>query len=376
MSPLPDCRWILLSPRFVALGLVLLWLNWGIDFALTAQPEVPNPPPAELPAELAAAARDFRIEIYGAFRQNRAEYDLRRKQGETLLAEWQSRGALPAEAAVLVRWFAEARRASTRQQPLPALPNWNGADLEPIPVPPRNDIPGGASQAPLLRALPPQRRRVDPQVKLTSLSLALLRPRESHDFFRVLAVRPEISRLQVVLAWQDSGSFATIESGGIAKQPGVTSSSVATTEIGLPQTPTVVAANQSTSPANAAEAAELNTAELRARLRGYDKAWRALQADLYSEEELTLERADALVTILNDLRQARRDLLLYQAIAPATLRDELRNLPTAEELQKQLQKLLEAARTVTATDRSLTNQQHAALVRAWNMLLETATGRE
>jgi hypothetical protein len=369
----------MLSLRFVALGLGALWLCW-IEIAAAVEPQFPNQQPAvpapQLPVELSAAARDYRIEIYGAFRNNRAEYDLRRKQGETLLAEWQRRGALPDEATLLVRWFDEARRASTRQQPLPALPNWNGEALELVPVPPRNRISPSASQTPLLRAMPQKRLRIDPQVKLTSLSLGILRPRESHESLRVLAATPEISRLRVVLAWQDLGSFAASDPSALVKQPSDFRTSLAASEIGLPKTPPLVALNQTTKPVNAEDAAELNTAELRARIRGYDKAWRALQLDLFSEEELTLERADALVTILTDLRQARRDLLLYQAIAPESLREELRNLPTLDELQKHLQKLLAAARALAAADRSLTNQQHAALGRAWNILLETAAGRD
>lgn len=371
MFSLPACRWVLLSPRFVALGLGVLWLNCWIVDAAAAQPPLPSQQP---PAELSAAARDYRIEIYGAFRQNRAEYDLRRKQGEALFVEWQARGALPDEAAVLVRWFDEARRAAARQQPSPAPPNWNGAGEELVPIPPRSRIPSSASQMPLLRAMPLKRVRPARQVQVTALSADITRPRESNNPFNVIAALPAESSLSLVLALGDSAHGELATTALLAKRESAASLKISNSALALPAAKLnphpLTSPESATSKTTTEEAAELNTSELRARLRGYDKAWRALQVDLYSEEELTLERADALVTILNDLGQARRDLLLYQAIAPAELREELRGLSSLDELQKQLRQVIETARTNTTADLSLSPAERAALDRAWAKLLE------
>lgn len=382
MSPLPSCCWILLSPRFVALGLGVLWLSCVSGFIAAAQPPTPAQPPLpaqQPPAELSAAARDYRIEIYGAFRNNRAEYDVRRKQGEALLTEWQTRGALPDEAAVLVRWFDEARRVSSRQQTLPAPPNWDGAATETmspglVPLPSRNRTPR-ASPTPLLLALPLQRERVDPQVELTSISLGILRPRESHISFNVLAALPATSSLSVVLALHESNHEETASVAMLAKREAIAPLKISSSTLVQPAAKlnpnTTVATTELVKSRNSPlETAELNTAELSARMRGYDKAWHALQVDLYSEEELTLERADALVTILSDLQQARLDLLLYQAIAPADLRAELRGLAALDELQKHLRQVFETARANTSADLALSPTERAAIDRAWGKLLE------
>lgn len=368
MSPLPVCPWVSRCPRLIALGLGMLWLVGGMGVAVAAQPAGPS---AELPAELTTAARDYRIEIYGAFRQNRAEYDLRRKQGEALLAEWQARGALPNEAAVLVRWFDDARRAATGQQPLPAAPNWNGITPEVVPLPPRSRIPANASQTPVLRALPQRRVRSVQQVQVTTLSADIIGPRESNNTFNVIAALPSTSSLSLVLALQDTHGA---EQGGVsllAKHETDAPLQISSNPLALPAAklnPNALAGSETRPTAD--ETAELNTAELRARLRGYDKAWRALQVDLYSEEELTLDRAATLLTILHDLQQARRDLLLYQAVAPAELREELRGLPALDELKKRLRQVVESARANNMAEHTLTPGERATLERAWLMLLE------
>jgi hypothetical protein len=362
---LSDCyrwRWSRTAHVF-APGVFVFWLGSFLASLATA---------AEPPPELAAAARDFRIEIYGAFRTNRAEYDARRKQAEALLAEWQTRGALPEEAAVLVRWFDAARRASAQQQPLPAAPNWNGSSEELISVPARapSSSPRPASQI-LLRALPVKRMRLGRQVQVTAISGDIMRPRETRDSFTLLAALPDASSLALVLDLPNSVDERASLAADLPKSAVLTHSSINTTPVPSPEPKTMTTANEPTTKTDRVpEAAELNTAELRARLRGYDKAWRALQADLYSDEVLTLERADALLTILYDLGQARRDLQLYQAIAPAELREELRGLAALEELQTQLRKIMQAARNSDAANLALEPAQRAALERAWVKLLQ------
>ncbi len=303
---------------------------------------------------------------------NRVEYDARRKQGEALLAEWQTRGALPEEAAALVRWFDAARRASAQQQPLPAPPTWTGSAQELIPVParPPNIAPRPASPV-LLRALPVKRVRLGRQVQVTAISRDIVRPRETKDSFTLLAALPNTSSLALVMDFPYSVDDRTSIAADLPKSAVLTHSSINTGPIPSPEPKTVTLANEPvTKTDSVTEAAELNTAELRARLRGYDKAWRALQVDLYSEEELTLDRADALLTILHDLSQARRDLLLYQAIAPVELREEIRGLAALEELQTQLRKIMQDARSAAAADLTLSSGQRAALERAWVKLLQ------
>ncbi len=190
LLPISDQYWR--SLPWLALAWGLLWLGGGQIFA--AQPATAT---SEIPAELTAAARDYRIEIYGAFRQNRAEYDLRRKQAEALLAEWQARGALPDEAALLARWFDDARRAATSQQPQPAAPNWNST-AEVVPLPPRQQLVPHAGQTPL-RALPQQRRRSIQQAQITTHSADIIRPRESNETRQLLEASPSIASLSLVL---------------------------------------------------------------------------------------------------------------------------------------------------------------------------------
>lgn len=368
MFPLPVCRWVLPSPRLIALGLGVVWLCGVVGVASAAQPAPLLP---ELPAELTAAARDYRIEIYGAFRTNRAEYDLRRKQAEALVAEWQNRGARPDEVAALVRWFDDARRAAARQQPLPASPNWNGAAEELMPIPSRHSLPHRARPTPLLRALPVQRLRTMQQVQVTTISAAILEPRESDATAIIVSAMPTIESLSLVLALAEAPRGETPLTAMLAKREVDAPIKISSNTLALPAAKLNPHTLGVTTPgATTDEAAELNTAELRARLRGYDKAWRALQVDLYSDEELTLERADALLTILNDLQQARRDLLLYQAIAPAELREEVSNVAALEELQKQLRQIMQAARTNAAADLTSSPAQRAAFERAWVKLLQ------
>lgn len=371
--PLSPTRRLWLSLRLYALGWAMLWVVIVVAgvgrHGRAAQPAALA---AEVPAELTAAARDYRIEIYGAFRTNRAEYDQRRKQAEALLAEWQARGALPAEAAVLVRWLDDARRAAARQQPAPLPPRWNSA-AESVPLSPRTPSLPLSKSVPLLRALPQNRTRLTNQVRLSALSLNLLWPQESNPRQEVIAVQPEDSSLAVVLAWQDSQHAEQGSSAGLAKQDLAPLISISSNPLALPAAklnPNTLTNN--TTPPVDDESAELNTAELRARLRGYDKAWRALQADLYSDEELTLDRAAALLMILDDLAQARRDLTLYQAIAPAALRDEIRGLPLLDELHKQLRQIIATARTNAISDLNRSPGERATLDRAWLLLLDRA----
>ena len=359
------------------MGLGVLWLSCWIEFTVAAQPPLPAQQP---PAELSAAARDYRIEIYGAFRNNRAEYDLRRKQGEMLLTEWQTRGALPDEATVLVRWFDEARRASSRQQPLPAPPDWNAPSAELLPLPsrpPRVLLPPSASSTPLLRAVLVTRVRVARQVQVTASSAEIMWPSQSQEPLELFSARPERLSLGIVLALPDSPLASISTSMILPKSAAVARTNMSIVSIASPALETVAMTTELaksdpiTTSDTPEETAELNTAELRARIRGYDKAWRALQSDLYSEEDLTLERADALLTIFHDLGQARRDLLLYQAIVPASLRDELNGLATLDELQKHLRQIIDTARANAATNQTLSQQQRAAFERAWVKLLES-----
>ena len=359
------CRWSWSrAARVFAPVVFVIWL--GSSLASLANAAEPSP-------ELSSAARDYRIEIYGAFRTNRAEYDARRKQGEALLAEWQTRGALPEEAAALVRWFDAARRASTQQQPLPAPPNWNGSAEELIPVPARSpsSAPRPASSLPQLRALPVKRVRLGRQFQVTVISGDIVRPRVAQESFALLMALPDTSSLDLVLDFPNAVDVRTSSAADLPKSGSRWRSIVSTGPIHSPEPKTVASANEAaTKTDSGTEAAELNTAELRARIRGYDKAWRALQADLYSEEEMSLERADALVMILKDLEQARRDLQLYQAIAPAELREEIRGLAALDELHAQLRKLMETARGNVFADQGLNPQQRAAFDRAWAKLLE------
>lgn len=359
-----------ISRQLVVAGSVVLWLS-RILGGMVLQAQISSAPDA--PAELSAAARDFRIEIYGAYRTNRAEYDLRRKQGEALLSEWQARGALPDEAKVLVRWFEEARRAASRQQALPTPPNWHGAAEEMGPLPPRDTIPQRAGRSPLLRALPQERARYHREIQVTAISADILRPRESKHVLQDIVANqaPALSMILALHAEPD----AALKTAVILPKRETSRSLLISSTLDLPAAKLNPYANEPPAELVSAkdtvkESAELNTAELTARLRGYDKAWRTLQAELFSEEDLTLERATSLVTIMNDLQQARRDLLLYQAIAPAEFRAELRGMPALEELQKQLRHLLETARAGTSADHALTPMERAAMDRAWLKLLD------
>jgi hypothetical protein len=369
MALLPFIRWIMPPFRLLALGIGGIWLVGMLALTATSQTVAPT---ADLPPELSAAARDYRIEIYGAYRQNRSEYDQRRKQAEALLAEWQTRGALPDEADLLVRWFDNARRAATRQQPAPAAPKWNGAhDL--VPQPPRSRLspPNSANQSPQLRALPAKRQRYVQHAQFTAISTDIIRPKESARVAHILEALPAMPSLKLVLALSDSRRAYEAQYVNLPKMEAVKSLKISSNTLPLPadklNSNTIVGAT--TLPAYE-EKAELNTAELRARLRGYDKAWRALQADLYSEEELTLDRASALLMILQDLQQARRDLQLYQAIAPENLREEVRGLSAIEELQNQLRQVIKAARNSTLADHTLAPNDRAKLDRAWLILQE------
>lgn len=365
MSLSACCRWSWSrAARFFAPGIFVIWLGSVLtSFASAAEP----------PPELSSAARDFRIEIYGAFRTNRAEYDARRKQGEALLAEWQTRGALPEEVEAVVRWFADARRASAQQQPLPAPPNWSNGPAEVIPMPARSprSPPHSTIQVPQLRAVPAKGARLSRRIQLTMISSDIVRPRETNGSSKLLAALPNHASLAVILDFPNTVNERTSIAADLPKSASRLHSSISQGPIDSPEPKSVNSANEpATKTDSITESAELNTAELRARIRGYDKAWHALQADLYSEEELTLERAEALMMILYDLGQARRDLLLYQAIAPAEMREEIRGLAALEELQTQLRKIMQVARSSAAANLTIEPAQRAALERAWVKLLQ------
>jgi len=82
--------------------------------------------------EVRRSARDYRIEVYRTFRDDRAEFDRRREAGGEVLKAWFAAGRNPADSAAVVRWFEEAmqRTRSGFELPLPAPPTLAGATSE------------------------------------------------------------------------------------------------------------------------------------------------------------------------------------------------------------------------------------------------------
>ncbi len=83
---------------------------------------------AELSVE--QAARLYRIEVYNTFRNDRAEYDHRRAQGEQVWAAFDAAGQPQQHRSTVTQWFVAAREASTPSQVgvLPAMPEISRQD--------------------------------------------------------------------------------------------------------------------------------------------------------------------------------------------------------------------------------------------------------
>ncbi|MGC4006259.1 MAG: hypothetical protein QM811_25330 [Pirellulales bacterium] len=104
-----------------------LWL-FVSHAAFAAQPHGPR--------DVEAAARDFRIEVYGLFRNDRPAFDAHRKAGETLLNAWIAHGRNADDATTVAQWFDDARAAALAGKPLPPTPRWDAAPAMPMPPAP------------------------------------------------------------------------------------------------------------------------------------------------------------------------------------------------------------------------------------------------
>jgi len=395
--------------RFQALRRLALNVRWRLTlcffaiscFALTALAAKPQDADgAPSPAAVEAAARDYRIEIYAAFRTQRDEYNRRRAAGDELLQAWIGAGQPIADAPAIRMWFDEARRRSASGQPLPPKPKLNAGNpfaVPPQPQPPSKPPPSPQPPTSSTLKLPtipaesarlpgpqfgPLRRSQNPSWSQIARGLLNLRPSDEIESLSPtagpahrVAARPKPPLRSQVNANAHAANALSLQRDKPTKI--VTSDpqiSLPTQTAALPapqqitQTETIPTPNIAPAPRitprtpdqpPALPRAQLNTAELGARLQGYQRAWRAVRADLAGEEVWNDDRVETLAEVLTDLDQARNDLLLYRNLAPPEFAAEYESLTPTAEFWKQLAAQLNTAQEQVVKDTLLDAHQRA-----------------
>ncbi|MDX1961521.1 MAG: hypothetical protein SFX18_00120 [Pirellulales bacterium] len=374
----------------------------GLILAVISPVAGQSPPPTELnnaASALETAARDYRIEIYNAFRHQRGEYNRRRQIGADLLAAWAAAGQPADRVDELRNWFEQARVASSAGRELPPVPQIQPDKTTqppatpppppplPLPLPeahPRPSPAGTTADRLVFRGSSLPRQFVGPswsQAARTLFSaIPLVAPEPDANIFHT---RPNFFPSWPGSIFRDAHNdspprIRDLDRGKklVAKiwltplelpaLPEATAPAAATAGITLP------ALNPGTPVQSDTVAAQLNVAELAARITAYHKGCRGVQLDLLERGEWTPERIEALSEILTDLQRTYDNLRLYSKLAPPDLAGDLAALrpPTAQwqALAAQCQAAVDRLRATTR----LSEGDRAALDRL--LLLQTTLG--
>ena len=86
--------------------------------------------------EIEQSAREYRMQIYHSFRNNRPEYDSRWKQGQQVLQAWRKAGRPASLRDETIAWYSNASVASGLRQfsPLPPVPDFSSNQKPSVPA--------------------------------------------------------------------------------------------------------------------------------------------------------------------------------------------------------------------------------------------------
>jgi hypothetical protein len=109
------------------------------DFGLKASAEKLPPPATVADLQLEKAARDYRIQTYETFRNDRAEYNRRQAEAVRIQAAWADAGSNREEQPKLIAWFEQATARSRTDSigNLPEVPKFTAPKI--AVVPPENE---------------------------------------------------------------------------------------------------------------------------------------------------------------------------------------------------------------------------------------------
>jgi|GEM_PF-5645092 len=257
--------------------------------------------PREVPPGQAAvdrAARRFRLEVYRTLHGNRREFDRRIERGAQLLAQWQERGALEADAPLVAAWFHEAARHTTAGWPsaLPPLPEW------PPVAPGPSRPPEGSSSTEITVDEGPPAPGLEP--RRTRGKLGLQGPRQTDDPTRPLAARalprPSPAPRAADISAADRELAATVRR---ETEPHVT--------------PAPALRIDGPSAADEPPGPRIDLAQLAARIGGYNLGLRAIEIQLNEPGTWSVERLEPLCAEFRAL-EARRELsdMYLQVLQP------------------------------------------------------------
>ena len=279
--------------------------------------------PAALPESLSNVTRDYRIEVYRAFRLDRAEFDRRRQVAEDTVDAWRTsrrRGAQESDQDLkkLTKWFSEATAS--------LLSGERGS-------PPAPPTLGVRSAKPTRRALTTRAPILDPSAFGPSAGLTPRVAPEPGDPTPVATpprTQSVVPPARVVVA-PAIVLRVVPEPARSAPEPDArdrSDSSVSTSS------PTVVKAivepRQAQKSETSERSARINLSELSARIRGWNLALMGIENRALSNATPSIDEISKSVNDLQALLQRRRTVALYLSILEPRQIDQVGQLESFE----------------------------------------------
>jgi hypothetical protein len=296
---------------------------------------------------LEAAARQYRVAVYETYRLDRAEYDRRRAAADELQARWREAGGRKEELTAVLKWLERATYLSRPEvrQSLPALPGFG------MPGMSRGDA--AKSEAGTREMLPPPpprvgnepyvQRRPPPAPKVNGYQIAPTRqfapPAMSHNIITPpsaqaqagaqrgpapVANQPQVDRALLPAPWEvvtPAPSRSAVDVSTVPRRRA---------DVGTPPTPTrverparVAGLADAALPQSTSTASQLNVGEILARASGYGFGLRTIESVLHDQASLDAEDLSRLLGELEALVEQRGDLLLYEQLLSAEVRQRL-----------------------------------------------------
>lgn len=264
-------------------------------------------------------ARQYRIEIYNTFRQQRSKYDERLIAWSRVERAWKKRGQLVDDRPEMIRWLDRAIAASRsgKVAALPSTPDFlarrsgrwadvllGASPLDDLPArqPVPEDIAAQTTHSLPRIALPAQ--TITPPIE-RSADRALL-PEILHDD---PPLRPQLPPARVV----DSLVEADLQFAIARRTPAP--------PVAMPATDRSPVDHGPVDPSTSED--RINLVEIEARAAGYDLALATLREKLERPGPWTADRLAPLIETLGELATRRSDLHLYRQLVPSVTSRQL-----------------------------------------------------